>query len=322
MSLAAIAESQKIPAKEFEKQYKEHLSEFKEWDQKAHAETWMLFPENVGPQLSIDEVAVTNGELYTVLTNKEGHGKKGVLVAMVQGTKVRDIAPVLAKIPLHQRNTVTEVTLDMAEYMEAIVRKTFPNAKLVSDRFHVQQLVSEAVQEIRIEERHKAMKEENDLIKRAREEKRRYRPIQYKNGDTKKQLLARSRYLLFKPKSKWHAQQTERSTILFKEYPEIKKAYELSMMFRSCYEHSTSIREAKEKLGAWYQKVKEKNIDPFITVAESIRLHETTILNYFINRSTNASAESFNAKLKNFRALVRGVRDKKFYLFRVAMLYG
>ncbi|PIS28341.1 DDE transposase, partial [Candidatus Saganbacteria bacterium CG08_land_8_20_14_0_20_45_16] len=56
--------------------------------------------------------------------------------------------------------------------------------------------------------------------------------------------------------------------------------------------------------------------------AESIDLHKTNILNYFINRSTNASAELFNAKLKNFWALVRGVRDKKFHLFRIAKFYG
>ncbi|MFH1523115.1 MAG: DDE transposase, partial [Patescibacteria group bacterium] len=35
-----------------------------------------------------------------------------------------------------------------------------------------------------------------------------------------------------------------------------------------------------------------------------------------------ASAESFNAKLKGFRAIVRGVRDVKFHLFRIAKLYG
>jgi len=87
-------------------------------------------------------------------------------------------------------------------------------------------------------------------------------------------------------------------------------------------EHSHSIPEAQEKLKNWYKKVDEKQIDSFITAKESIRLHERTILNYFLKRSTNASAESFNAKLNNFRALVRGVRDKKFYLFRVAKLYG
>ncbi len=272
--------------------------------------------------MSIDEVAVTNGELYTVITNKAAHGKREALVAMIEGTKVTDIAPILAKIQLAKRNTVAEVTLDMAENMEAIVTSTFPRAKLVTDRFHVQQLVSDAVQEIRIKLRREAVEEENEKIKQARKEKKRYYPTVYVNGDTKKQLLARSRYLLFKASSKWRQQQQERADILFREYPELETAYNLSMMFRSVYEHSRSIPEAQEKLHNWYQKVEEKQFAPFTVAAESIRLHEANILNYFINRSTNASAESFNAKLKNFRALVRGVRDKKFHLFRIAKLYG
>jgi len=282
----------------------------------------MLFPGNVGNHLSIDEVAVTNGELYTVVTDKKAHGKKKALVAMVEGTKSGDIAGVLTKIPKEQREAVTEVTMDMAENMEAAIRFSFPNANIVIDRFHAQQLVSEAVQDIRVDLRREAIKEENEAMKKAKANEKGYRPAVYENDDTKKQLLARSRYVLFKPQSTWNAQQKERAAILFKVYPALKSAYDLSMMFRSCYEHSRMIPEAREKLHAWYKKVEEKKLDAFLVPMESIRLRETTILNYFVNRSTNASAESFNAKLKNFRTVVRGVRDKKFHLFRVAKLYG
>ncbi len=322
MALSTIARHNQLPVKEFEKQYKYHLSGFNAWNQKDHADQWLLFPNNIGKHLSLDEVALTNGELYTILTNKAAHGKKKALVAMIQGTRVKDIAPILRKISQIRRNSVTEVTLDMAENMEAIVRQTFPRAKLVTDRFHVQQLVSEAVQEIRILSRKEAIKQENEAVKQARSYGLKYKSLVYENGDTKKQLLARSRYPLFKPQSKWTESQRERAKIVFKEYPELEKAYELSMMFRNCYENSATIKEAKTALSKWYAKVEAKQIDSFITAAESVRLHETTILNYFINRSTNASAESFNAKLKGFRALVRGVRDKKFYLFRIAKLYG
>ncbi len=307
---------------EFEQQYKDHLSGFHTWEQKAHAEKWMLFENNIGSKLSIDEVEVTNGELYTVLTNKAAHGKKKALVAMCEGTKASEIAPILGQIPLEKRATVKEVTLDMSESMEAIIKRTFPKAIIVTDRFHVQQLISEALQEVRITFRWEAIKEENRKIRQAREEGKSYRPAVYKNGDTKKQLLARSRYLLFKSQSHWHSQQQERAKILFAEFPKIKEAYDLSMMFRACYEHSQTIAEAKEQLAKWYEKVEEKDFDSFITAAESIRWRETTILNYFIDRSTNASAESFNAKLKNFRTMVRGVRDRTFHLFRVAKLYG
>jgi transposase len=311
-----------LSAAEFEQQYKDHLSGFHKWEQKDHAEKWMLFEQNLGEKLSIDEVALTNGELYTVLTNKAAHGKKKALVAMCQGTKASEIAPILNKISSEKRSVVKEVTLDMSESMEAIIKRTFPQATIVTDRFHVQQLISEAVQEIRIALRWEAIKEENEQIRKARGEGKNYHAITYKNEDTKKQLLARSRYLLFKPQSQWAERQKERADILFKEFPRLQDAYNLSMMFRSCYENSHGIEEARTNLQKWYEKVKEKDFDSFITVAETVRLRETTILNYFIDRSTNASAESFNAKLKNFRTVVRGVRDRAFHLFRVAVLFG
>lgn len=322
MSLASIAVANRIPAKEFEKQYKERLSGFDDWPQKGHADRWMCFSHNIDTKLSIDEVALTNGELYTIVTNKAAHGKKGALVAMVEGTKAYDISAILEHIPLAERQRVTEVTLDMAETMEAIVRRSFPNARLVTDRFHAQQLVSEAVQEMRIAVRREAIAEENAAIVKARKEKTVWRPSVYANGDTKKQLLARSRYLLFMPASKRSSRQHERSVILFREYPALESAYNLAMMFRNCYEQSHTVAEGKAALARWYATVEEKDLPSFLPAAESIRLHETTVLNYFVNRSTNASAESFNAKLKNFRAVVRGIRDRTFHLFRIAKLYG
>ncbi|WP_429413466.1 transposase [Roseimarinus sediminis] len=51
-------------------------------------------------------------------------------------------------------------------------------------------------------------------------------------------------------------------------------------------------------------------------------LNYTTILNYFINRITNASAESFNAKIKAFRSQFRGVRNIPFFLYRLAKIYA
>jgi hypothetical protein len=52
-----------------------------------HAKKQVLFLENIGPLLSIDETPVSNGELYTVLINKEKHGGKGSIIALVSGTK-------------------------------------------------------------------------------------------------------------------------------------------------------------------------------------------------------------------------------------------
>lgn len=219
-----------LEVKEFEAQYKNHLSGYITWEPKGHADKWLLFENNIGEKLSIDEIAVTNGELYTVVTNKKAKGGKGSLVAITAGTKASEVIAVLKKIPIEIRNTVLEVTLDMSNAMDAIIKGSFPKVTIVTDRFHVQQLVSEAVQEIRILLRKKAIKEESRAILRARKNKKKkaYQPPLYENDDTKKQLLARSRYLLFKPTSKWTEKQKLRAAILFKETSYIKSIPKIS----------------------------------------------------------------------------------------------
>ena len=87
-----------INAHTFEKQYKETLSGFRSWEQLAHADTWLLFPENIGPHLAIDESSLSNGELYTFVTNRDRHTGEGSLVAVVSGTKSEDVIQVLKLI--------------------------------------------------------------------------------------------------------------------------------------------------------------------------------------------------------------------------------
>ena len=175
----------------------------------------MLFPENIGTNLSIDETALSNGELYTVVTNKAGKGQKGTLVAIIEGTQSDNIIRVLEGIPEEDRELVEEVTLDMAGSMNKIVRQSFPKASLVIDRFHVQKLAYDALQEMRIAHRWDAINEETNNMANARQDNKQYVPDALSNGDTKKQLLARSRYLLFKSAEKWTEKQKTRAKILF-----------------------------------------------------------------------------------------------------------
>jgi len=63
------------------------LSDFKDWKQKSHAKNWLIFPQNIGPYLSIDETALSKGELYTIITNKRAKGKKASIVGISQVRK-------------------------------------------------------------------------------------------------------------------------------------------------------------------------------------------------------------------------------------------
>lgn len=303
-------------------QYKDFLSDFKVWDQISHAKKWLLFPQNIGKRLSIDETSLSNGELYTILTNKSGKGRKGTIIAMIAGTKAETVIGVIEKIALKQRNVVKEITLDMAGNMGLIAKRCFPNATRVTDRFHVQKLASEALQEIRIKHRWEAIDQENDAIEKAKKLKVNFEAIILSNGDTLKQLLARSRYFLYKTKSKWTQNQTERATLLFELYPHIQKGYSLTQELRNIFENTKDKIIGFAKLAKWHEKVNQSGFKSFGTISRTIMNHYQTILNYFDNRSTNASAESFNAKIKAFRSKFRGVRNIEYFLFRLTNIYA
>ena len=311
-----------INGDQFGQQYKDYLSDYNSWAQRPHADDWMTFPKNIGPHLSIDETSLSNGELYTVVTNKAAKGRKGVLVAMVKGTKADDVIEVLKLIPSGLRRKVREITLDMAGSMNQIVKQCFPRAIKVIDRFHVQKLAYDALQEMRIAHRWEAINEETNAIDNAKWEKKIYTPFRFSNGDTKKQLLARSRYLLFKSPEKWSQSQKQRAKILFAQYPDIKKAFSLTHSLRLIFSKTRDKAIAYTKLARWYNDVTESGFNSFNTISATIYSHYKEILNFFDNRSTNASAESFNAKLKAFRTTLRGVVDIKFFLFRVAKIYA
>ena len=198
-----LEDSYHIDGHTFEKQYKETLSDFRHWDQLEHADEWLLFPENIGPRLAIDESSLSNGELYTFVTNREAHTREQSLIAVVAGTKSEDVIAVLQRIGEQQRNAVEEVTLDLSDSMRKIVRTVFPRASRVIDRFHIQKLACDAVQELRIKHRWEAIQQANDEMEESRQRGKDYVPFRYSNGDTRKELLIRLRYLLFKSADKW-----------------------------------------------------------------------------------------------------------------------
>jgi transposase len=193
--------------------------------------------------------------------------------------------------------------------MQVIVKRSFPKAVRVPDKFYVQKLATEAMKDFRIKHRWEALDLENNLIERARSNKTEYKPEIHKNGDTLMQLLARSRYFLYKSRDNWTESQKHRAEILFYRYPDIEIAYNLSA-----------------DLWNIFNKTKDK-VYALAKWQSGTRMYDKQDLNYFNNRSTNASAESFKrgvapSKIKAFRSQFRGVRNVEYYLFRLDQIYA
>ena len=105
----------------------------------------------------------------------------------------------------------------MAGNMRFTVKKSFPNAILVIDRFRIQKLALDALQEIRTKDRWEAIDSENDAIENVSGKVLKHTPelilllLLLLHRDTLKQLLARSRYLLYKSSYKWTDNQSKKA---------------------------------------------------------------------------------------------------------------
>lgn len=359
MTARSVGRFFKTCGNNLERAYKHHLSGFEQWDQKEHAEDWMLLAENFDKKMSIDESMLCD-DLFTFFSRKAGKGKRGTLAAVIRGTTAEEVVKILMQVPEEIRRRVKEVTMDFSDSMYSIIRQAFPWATIVIDCFHIMQLCGDGLGEMSMKLKRAAVAElkrqEREFKKRLaenakrREQYRKKHPKNYKGKvrgpkpmrknarftqlkielevkgkkvyETKVELLTHVRYPLMKSREKWTERQKAEMEILFKLEPRMETAYNLVHRLRSLFKSKITPEEAKPKLDEWCKDVGKSLIRELISVRDTIRQKETEILNYFINRSTNASAESLNSKIKGFRAQVRGVKDLPFFMFRLKVLFG
>ena len=346
-----------INSSTFAKRYKDTLSGFGMWEQKGHASEWILLPQNVGRDQGIDETSL-HGELYTIVHNKEAHGRKGAVIAVVKGTNPADVLKVLMQLPADKREMVEDITMDLSDCMRAIAREAFPKATVIRDCFHVVKRGGEGCEEIRLRLKREAVKDMKrqkaefrkylkelaaqgkkyrermrkkhgknwKKSKRGRKPKRlnaRFEPERLENGETPVEALTRCRKQLSMSREKWSATQEKRAKILFALSPKLEEAYNLINSLRTIFKNKTLTKEtARQKFREWYGKVAACTLREVKSVRDTIRYYEDEILNYFDGRKTNASAESLNSKIKCFRTQVKGVMDIPFFMYRLATVLG
>ena len=342
----SLARYYRIDGDTLERAYKDHLSGYNQWEDRPHADRYLIFPENFGQHMSLDETSTKDGELFTILSNKDGHCRKGSIAAIVRGTRVEDVTDALLHVPESIRKKVGEITMDFAGGMAIIAETAFPWAYRVLDRFHMQKMAIDAVNNLRLKHKREAMATEaaarkefkrKQLMRRNHMKKKykiyreghplpkmkAYAPERLPNGDTLPELLTRSSYFLKMSANKWSPSQKQRAEILFERFPDMKTAYSLSHSLRIIFNNKNATKEsAKNSLSAWYEKVRRFKNDDFSIMAETMESREDELLNFFLFRSTNASAEALNTKIKAFRAQLRGVIDLKFFLFRLTRIYA
>ncbi len=122
----------------------------------------MLLPSNMGERPSIDETSLQD-DMFTFLTNKDGHCCQGSLIAAVRGAKAEDVLAILFQMPEEERLKIKDVTVDLSGTMAAIVHAAFPNAILTLDCFYIMKRCLDGVEEMRLRYRREAQAEQSNV---------------------------------------------------------------------------------------------------------------------------------------------------------------
>jgi len=288
---------------------------------------------DMGSEMAIDEKQIGE-EMHTIISNRQT-SKIAVLARSISAKELKELLP---KFNLKGFDVKT-ITRDLSPSYDWFCRQAFCNSMHVADKFHIIKNLLEANQDVRTRYRqeqltdkrlkHKAFKEQEHLRKQECKQNNQpfvaqkfvYKETKASNGETLLELLARSKYLLYKYPQDWTASQKERAVALFKRYPEIEKAYKISCDFRTWYRKENIGKDEnllKEKLQYWYEQVDEAAVMEMENFKSTVEQNQSMILNYFVKGDTNAKAECINSKIQRFIASNQGTRDREFFYFRLA----
>ncbi len=297
----------------------------------------ILKVENIGPNMAIDEKQIGE-EMHTVLSNRDT-GK----IALLARTLRANYLSHLIKSFDSKGFEVKTVTRDLANNYDWFCRQAFPNAGHIADKFHIIKSLLDSGQAVRIKYRQELLRERRLKFEahKAKEKQREiecknkgklfkkktflYREKKATNGETPLELLARSRYLLYKFQNDWTDSQRERAKSLFAKYPEIEKSYKIACKFRKWYSKKnigTDVNQLNNELERWFNYVEKQDVDEMTNFKSLVERNKNIIIRYFEEGATNAIAENINSKIQRFVMINQGTRDREFFYFRMSNYFS
>lgn len=230
-------------------------------------------------RLSIDEITMRKGrgDFKAVVSDIDS----GQLIEIVNGRTQDILIETLIALPVEFRESIEEVAIDMWEGFEKVIKQVFPNARIVTDRFHVMQLLIKKLKTIACQMGMRGVAKQSLLLKNKEDLKPEEEP------DLEKCLKGSKR---------------------------LRKAYEYKEDFRSIYETSQTVEEGEKNFQKWLKKAS----DIYGEVAETIRRHLDSICNYFLSRASSGVMEGINNKIKEIKR--RGYGFTNFKNFRRRLL--
>ena len=247
------------------------------------------------PRIGIDEKAFAKGHIYvTRLFDIDN----STVEAVGPGRDSDAAKACYAELSDRQRESVEAVSMDMSSAYVKATKETFTLAeeKIVHDRFHVMQMMTKAVDQVR-------RAEQRELLQQ---------------GDTS---LKGSRYLWLTAEEKMTRQQRVRFDQIYNTSLKTGKAWAFKELFRDLWNHA-SPRQAKAFFNEWYKRVIHTDLGPIKNVAKTVKERLANVVSYCKHGITNAVAEGINSKIMAIKRRVGGYRNIRNFITAIFFYCG
>jgi transposase len=222
--------------------------------------------------IGVDELSYRKQHHYVTLVSDH---QNGCIVWGAEGKGADTLLAFLDELGEEGRARIKVVTMDMSQAYIKAVRERLPLAQIVFDRFHVQQLVNEAVEETR------------------RAEWQRLRAI----DEAAAQSIKNTRWALLKNPWNLTPAQEDRLATLQRTNSPLYRAYLLKESFASILDRRQP-GVVKKHLESWLSWASRSRLPAFVRVAQTIRTHLDDIVAYVRWRLTNGLAEGLGNKAR------------------------
>ena len=241
-------------------------------------------------QLGIDEKSFRRGHKYMTLVNDLSGGR---VLYVAEDRKQSSLDGFWGTLTPEQMAGIEAVAMDMWDPYIRSVREHVPEAdgKIVFDKFHVAQHLSQAVDRVR--------RKENKTLRAA--------------GDDR---LAGTRYDWLKNPAAMEAKDRREFAQLRKSGLKTARAWALKETAMSVYGYIYE-RPAREHFRWWHNWAVRSRLQPMIEVARMLKRRFENIITYLRHRITNAASESINAKIQWVKYTARGFRNKRNFIHAI-----
>lgn len=220
--------------------------------------------------IGVDELSYRRHHEYiTVVVDHQ----RGCVVWAHPGKNADTLKTFFAELGPERCAKLEAVTIDMSDAYIKAVTECSPHAQIIFDRFHVQRLVQDALDEVRRNE------------------------VRATTTDEERRQVKRTRWSLLK--SFWNLSLFDsiRLSQLQRENKRLYRAYLLKEAFVRVL-GCPSEWLARQKLDEWIRWARRSQLEPFKRVAATIRKHAEGILAYIRSGLSNGRTEGLNGKAR------------------------